>query len=205
MKAPSERHLEDWIVANWERFGESHHRRFAEYSMRLLERQYSVPCGRVDLIGTCSPYQPLIQVIELKKGAVTYRSIGQCLRYMRHLDHLAHLQTKEMIQSPERFELGVDIDPLVWGYVVGHSVEDDAVAMVAFQANIEVIIYDYDGEMYHFQSYNGGARHYEGYGFDPQSSIMKAVKEYRQRNSDEFIKNRLRNKQLDLIESRSNN
>ena len=75
MQAPSERHLEDWIVANPP----------IELGIgEIVGRQMKMPTGIADLI----TFSDGLKVVELKKGAIDSHSIAQVLSYIRSLNAL---------------------------------------------------------------------------------------------------------------------
>lgn len=129
MKAPSERHLEDWIVANPHAIhGEVFN--LIEISIpvyalvdaidlgnnniawplfdHIIARQPRWPVGRPDLIVKTSGHYNTdgksIAAVELKLGAIDIKALTQCVRYMAGLKEImsyAHLQ----LDAPAKFPL----------------------------------------------------------------------------------------------------
>jgi hypothetical protein len=174
MIAPSEKHLEDWIVANFKKFGDlweddSDYGDLAYYpddkhvlwpfSERIIARQLQLPSGYPDLIVADENH---VSVVELKKGAVTYDTLGQCLRYIHDMyqifwhvwadaagsdnpDHHAYRYTP--IKSFEHIEYPQDE---ITGIVVGSSIADKNLVLVAATCGIQVITYRYQNNEYLF-------------------------------------------------------
>lgn len=167
--APSEKHLEDWIVANFEEFGDPvdvdvenghlvHVEGIAPYFFELVEKQYPLPSGRPDLIcyrcGTVS-------AVELKKGAITYDVIGQCLRYIYDLREIfgwvfARYTDFTDETNPYNYSNIGCIEPSefpnseITGMVVGSSFIDSNIPLVCAASNIKVVTYEYNGHGYTF-------------------------------------------------------
>lgn len=56
---------------------------------RWLARQYSVPSGRIDLLGVADfPSYKSLVVVELKSGAIDSRAVAQVCRYANDLQHI---------------------------------------------------------------------------------------------------------------------
>lgn len=152
MKAPSEKHLEDWIVAHPEQVTFGDHIPFYEGDdviSRIIRRQPRFPNGRPDLIVKSGMS---IVVIELKAGAIKSRTITQLLRYiydLRDIGYKRHvrdvLNSDFWLPTPE-FE-----NHMISGYVIGHSIGDDNISFACALLNITPILYDYDGQDYTFR------------------------------------------------------
>lgn len=134
MKAPTEKHLEDWIVNNPSHFadcqpGEQFYSAFVD---RFIGRQFRLPFGIVDLIGVKTN---TLQVIELKKGVIDYASVCQCMRYVAQIKEIV---TYAYYDCPDARQFNVSVD----GMIVGHSFEAKDVQMIASAAGICTVIYD---------------------------------------------------------------
>lgn len=178
--APSEKHLEDWIVNNWDRFGEWWLDEedlppfdldvgdcFAPYFPELIAEQYKLPSGLIDLIGG-DERTPQLCVIELKKGRITYTDIGQCARYLFDIGEiLIFLQSLEKCKDQDApgfflppFDSNVNASigmqhTSVCGMVVGHGIQDENILLAAAQCNISVVKYDFrDTDGYVFETYD---------------------------------------------------
>lgn len=143
--APSEKHLEDWIVANPKRFFEDVR---ISYGRRFVGRQYVLSSGIVDLIvaGKLG-----LRAIELKKGHVDGNAVSQVIRYMGELSYLfAYVHYKFLeLNDPYWDKLHLvpdDAYPEVCGILIGHSF--DEMALRACLTN-QIYAYQYeytDGE-----------------------------------------------------------
>lgn len=149
MKAPSEKHLEDWIVANPEKvyYQEEPYEDKWDGKMplfgTLIARQAKLPSGICDLIATdMQDGYYVIYAIELKKGAIDSDTICQCLRYIHDLKDL--VQHTKMHTGGKAFQYSVHHFPEVRGIVVGHWLKDANVPLFADAANILPVTYEYD-------------------------------------------------------------
>lgn len=139
-KAPSEKHLEDWIVANPDvlTFYEG-------LPVQIIGRQVNLPSGRADIIARCGIN---LLVVELKKGEVDQATVVQVMRYMHDLKHIWYMATEYL---PSGFsERGHTNEILVTGVVVGCAVAENTVKS-AESVDITVLTYDFDGETYVFE------------------------------------------------------
>jgi hypothetical protein len=171
MRAPTERHLEDWICSNLKRFGvvdqafdqypgDEHADDFhwvdedffiAPFMDRIICRQITLPHGIPDLIGVghCGDN---ITVIELKKGPITLEAVGQCARYMYDLHHiLATNLMLSVIPGVTDKEWQHATDPrigysLLQGMVVGSETPDRNVAALAELVDIRIVTYAYNAD-----------------------------------------------------------
>lgn len=169
MKAPNEKHLENWIVAHLDQFGEpcdaatvpdyvelelfhpSDDEIIIPDADRLIGRQVRVRHGIIDLLA--KSYEG-IRVIELKKDAITLESIAQCARYIHDVkqfcDHLCLSDRPEDMDTGRWFGLWDEIfnSPMVDGLVVGYSLPDKNIMAMAALCNINLMTYEYapDGE-----------------------------------------------------------
>lgn len=177
--APSEKHLEDWIVKNFHGFGTiwqdgelpdicypevpyriDNSRLVSPFFNSIVGRQFPLPSGRPDLLAR---NETQIAAIEIKKGAITYETIGQCLRYMYDLRQIFYRKFHKLVSgwtNDGSFQYEPDgISDLetheypqseIFGLVVGHSLQDKNIALVASVARIQVVTYTYDGFGYQF-------------------------------------------------------
>ena len=153
MKAPSEKHLEDWIVANPEKFGVLGDYRYFSLAEFIIKRQSRLPHGIPDLI-VKSPYHS-ITVVELKRDSINSDTVAQCLRYMCDLQGIFAMAT--VVASQDRGieysrDATFDVGELreISGVVVGDSMPDRNLIAVCNMANIAPVIYEFDGENYTF-------------------------------------------------------
>jgi hypothetical protein len=167
MRAPTERHLEDWICENLYRFGEPDeaHEYFPgddlahlyhwiddetfvnPYIDRLVCRQVSFPHGIPDLIGLDSTGECL-RVVELKKGPITLEAVAQCARYMYDLRKIIGVESGispfSDVTDGQWFTMN-DIrvaSPMVQGMVVGSDLPDRNVMALAKLVDIRLVTYD---------------------------------------------------------------
>lgn len=134
-KAPSEKHLEDWVVNNPDVvIGQ-------EEGYRMF-RQYGLPSGITDLIfyGGSRP----IVLVELKKDEINAKTLAQALRYMRDLKEIAKIALG-IIRHPLHPE-GRFYDPKIHGVLIGSSIKDENLLIAAEAGDIEVMTYEYDSE-----------------------------------------------------------
>lgn len=157
-KAPSEKHLEDWIVANPELFGEDYDEdQIYPYVETIVGRQVRLPSGIADLMGAAGDQ---FAVVELKAGAIDETCVGQVLRYMGDLKHLwmssyldAPDETKHLHQYWQYEGAGImngDF-PEIQGFIVGHSVKNYSLVTPAHWNGIEIITYDLTDDGYIFE------------------------------------------------------
>lgn len=151
--APNEKHLEDWIVNNFEMFGtdswgDGHYTFFD----RLIARQYPLPNGRPDLI---TMFEGTITIVELKKGELTYGVLGQCLRYIHDMKFIYGLVREDLYSqgmdtfsqyqySTSNIFLEVTEFPTseFTGMIVGHSVADRDLPLVAATCGVQTVTYE---------------------------------------------------------------
>lgn len=182
MKAPSEKHLEDWIVNNFQCLGDvldveeyppypcepdawiSETEYIFPYFDRLLKRQPRFPFGRADLIvkGWSN-----ISAVELKAGTIDGETVSQVQRYMSALTYIyksvvevARHDTpdfKPHFPYLETLLLDMGLNA-VGGMVLGHSLKDKNLLPLCSALGIEVVLYEYDPatNVYRFHQ-EGGA------------------------------------------------
>jgi restriction system protein len=83
-----ERHLEDFLVENWEQTELG-----AKYDIytedgEVVGQQYQTDTGPIDILAISKDKKVLL-VVELKKGRATDSVVGQVLRYMGYMKELA--------------------------------------------------------------------------------------------------------------------
>lgn len=173
--APSEKHLEDWIVANCQFVGDS-----GEYDEedwlddcphlpdgsiittgldRVIARQLTLPSGICDLIALATNfyYNPTLAVVELKKGVIDTLAFTQCLRYMRDLNEIFFytMVERDLYKSyrpMSKFDFSLGATPEISGILIGHSVQDNNLLIACEAAGIQVYTYEYRDGFYFFQS-----------------------------------------------------
>src|SRR5690554_595983 len=129
--APSEKHLEDWIVANPEKVLPNSKWSLRDYATEsaigtILARQPRLPSGRPDLI--TRTYHS-IQVVEIKRGPIQSETITQCLRYMHDIQHIAMTVEIANIGNPA-FKYAKDYDAIASGIVIGSDLPDENLLIV---------------------------------------------------------------------------
>lgn len=151
--APSEKHLEDWIVANQEKCvytfdGINNHSFIGD----IIVRQPRLPSGIPDLLMS-TPYGGSVYVIELKKRAIDHHTIAQAMRYMDDLAKIAARTEKQLYDLhgydlPQRpsFETMGGISAIL----IGSRVEDDDVLRICHYNNIFTLTYTYENPDYVF-------------------------------------------------------
>lgn len=158
MRAPTERHLEDWIVANSELFAEDYGEdELFPYVEKIVGRQVRLPSGIADLMGAAGDQ---FAVVELKAGSIDETCVGQVLRYMGDLKHLwmsSYLDAPENVQHLHqywRYEGGGILNsdfPEIKGIIVGHSVKNYSIVTPAHWNGIEIVTYDLTDDGYIFE------------------------------------------------------
>lgn len=194
MKAPSEKHLEDWIVDNLHLLGETWDGNrttpdfFSEdaswisetefvypYFERILKRQARFPSGIADLI---TSNERTICAVELKQGAVDGEAISQVQRYMHMLrriyEEAFYIALAKSPEVNQYFDYSETVSPdngmhVVRGMVIGHSVKDAKWLTISEHLGIEIVTYDYEPET-------------NLYRFTTQSSIMVGMDVLEARN-----------------------
>lgn len=137
MKAPTEKHLEDWIVATNSLFDE---REGAE----LVARQLPLPSGRLDLL-----YHRFdsVAVAEIKKGMLDTHSLTQVLSYIHDLKRIWKVAIIGMPDpDPSCSTIAHQAfgywSPQIKGILVGYDIPED-VLLAADASDVEVILYDF--------------------------------------------------------------
>lgn len=131
MEAPSEKHLEDWLVKNYP---------FASEPFQI-KRQVSLPSGRADLIVI---EQRSISIVELKKGRIDSLALAQCLRYMGDIRSIMQYALADYwVNTP-------DVDhymPQVDGVLIGTDVTDKHFWDIGNHIGVQFISYNYISEL----------------------------------------------------------
>lgn len=162
MIAPSETHLEDWIVGNLPLFGSYYEfdeaSGISQFVRRLIARQLRLPSGRADLVGLTHIALPSVTIIEIKRDEINEKTVAQCLRYMRDLqDIFFHTQHE---WSMGRADRAYDAESVVYcrngwlpeisGMVVGHRLANENVAIACEACGILPVVYDFNDGGYTF-------------------------------------------------------
>lgn len=151
MKAPSEKHLQDYI---WQHHhtADINEEPFDWYS--LVGREVSLPSGYADFIGLgCPTFHGLprnaLVIVETKKDAVNRHTLTQILRYIRDVNTIWQYAIAGMPDITAYGNYTADL-PSVMGVMIGSSVSDE-VLIAAEAAQISVLTYDFDGTVYTFE------------------------------------------------------
>lgn len=148
--APSEKHLEDWIVANFNDFKQQVNTGFRY----IIARQPEFPCGKPDLIVAA---RGQLFVVELKLGVIDEKAVAQCLRYRGALydlhEHLEHRYWDE-VDNPHNHSVNVRQEwsgglPIFNCLLVGNSVSPTAEYLMDSH-NFRFNLYDFNGQSYTF-------------------------------------------------------
>lgn len=157
MIAPSEKHLEDWIVDNlplvhW-------YPGKVPLFRSVIARQLPLPSGIADLV--CARYYSL-SVLELKKGELKPEHVEQVSRYMYDLKKItAYVMDKdEHISIYQRgggfpdtvsdyMPVHVDGGSFIQGWLIGYDASDRVIA-AAHCHGIGVLLYEREDDYYKF-------------------------------------------------------
>lgn len=147
MKAPSERHLEDYLCDHPGIFPQVDPRINPAPAFNLICRQPVFPTGRPDLIGTW--YGAQLAIVELKKGSITPLAFAQLMRYMRDIQGLLYDALYVHFHSDAPFKkLDCSLEQtFIRGVLVGHAIEP-SLLMACEACNVDVFFYDFDGKHY---------------------------------------------------------
>lgn len=171
--APTEKHIEDWIVDNLNDFN----RQTYFNIQRIVARQPQIPTGIPDLVA----YMPLsLTIIEIKKGAIDIKAISQLNRYMVDIAHLHNLLYSEL-KTPNDLHahnhasvvMGWQRSP-IHGVLVGNSIDKQTI-LHARTVGIEYVLYVYDGKTYKFERDPDG--YYAGELFQYDQDVISGVKQ----------------------------
>lgn len=168
-KAPTEKHLEDWIVNNLHWFGdlydneylygfENHAAPFGEdhfvvpMATKIVGRQLQLPDGIADLVVTD---HDRLMVVELKKGDLSFDVLGQCLRYMNNLTNIFNVVEHDVLkdENPDKDNYYYDrrqtygpsdgfVLNEITGVIVGHKLTDRNLLLAASMCDVEVFTYE---------------------------------------------------------------
>jgi hypothetical protein len=154
--APSEKHLEDWIVANphlfvpnWWLLSTSEGRHYAPLIEYIISRQTKLSRGIADLIVNTPAG---VAVVELKKGTIDTDAIVQVLRYMADLEEIRIFVDIEMRATIPEFQYHLPLEDDIWGYVCGHSIFEKKVLSVCHALRITPVLYTYQCGTYEFDT-----------------------------------------------------
>lgn len=155
-KAPSEKHLEDWIV-QYPRLTYPDYWGIEPNKSSLIEvvlaRQPKFPVGTPDLIIQTPDG---VAVVEIKKDSIDDSTVVQCLRYMAYLEHISmssHYALSNQLLPEDRqyLEYGFQSN-LVSGFLIGHSIKSDNLLHACWLLNLYPILYRFEGDGYAFYS-----------------------------------------------------
>lgn len=79
-----EKHLEDFLVANWKQTELGKHYDIYEEDGEIVGQQYQTDTGPIDVLAISKDKKTLL-VVELKKGRVSDNVVGQIQRYMGYV------------------------------------------------------------------------------------------------------------------------
>lgn len=142
--APSEKHLEDWIVSNPDVLWCDDEYSLEYMPFSVVKRQLVLPSGRLDLLLSSGHG---FYVTELKKGAIDAKALAQVLRYMGDLHRVWIHALSDLSLWPN---VAAFLMESSYGMLVGSSISDD-ILIAANAANISVVLYDYDDGMFQFE------------------------------------------------------
>lgn len=137
--APSEKHLEDWIVKN-------PYPIIGDVTNAKAVRQYQLPSGITDLIfwGDADTLSSAVLLVELKKRAINAAAFAQACRYLRDLRAIGKIAL-DIMRNP--YDGGmIRYDPKITGVLIGHSIEDKNLLIAADMADITLVTYQYNAE-----------------------------------------------------------
>lgn len=190
--APSEKHLEDWIVNNFNSFAEELDGEHYQFYDRIINRQLMLPHGISDLICTDGGS---IGVVELKKGNLTCDVLGQCLRYIHDLKQIFYWVMNDVreLSNPDResylytgykcYEVSSQypIYKELHGMIVGHNIEDKHLLTIANACDIRVVTYEFNANHYEFVLHDNlhtSIEQYESYIDQPLGIAMREVMQH---------------------------
>lgn len=132
MLAPSEKHLEDWIVSRSGCIVPCDPDRY-----QVIARQVRLPSGIADLIVFDGNS---LWIYELKKDLIDAKALAQILRYRADLMRIWRKACKPLVSN---FELSYALFPFcINALLIGHSTYED-ILFSAAGAYISVYLYDY--------------------------------------------------------------
>lgn len=173
-EAPSEKHLEEWVVENI-----TH----VVPHAAVLARQLRLPSGVLDVLAYASQHN-MLHVLELKKGLVDTRTVVQVLRYMNDLQGIYQEVVGTMfvmgVLDRREFDYTFEKKSHIGGYVIGRDIESAHVLYACEAANIAALTYTYDGQQYAFNvlatgTYKALAHEHERFRHPPLTLAMKEI------------------------------
>lgn len=170
--APSERHLEDWIVAH------------NPFNLKLIDRQLAVPSGVIDLL-YANEHGALV-IMELKKGRIDDHAVGQMARYAADFDgfiwsarrELAKSRTISQAEASKLRNAEYQLDPELW--LIGHGSPGnptmDSLSRMSRHA-AKALQYEYEAAAYVFtpSQYDWGGVPLEKYERKPAVGVLRAA------------------------------
>ena len=121
-----EKHLEDFLIKNWEHTPLGKHFRIYEESGEMIGQQYPSDTGPIDILAKSKDGKTWL-VIELKKGRTSDVVVGQIQRYMGYV--------KEELADP---------DQQVKGAIIGLEADNRLKRALSVTTNIEFYAYHID-------------------------------------------------------------
>lgn len=172
--APTEKHIEDWIVDNLNDFKN-------QTSLpihRIVSRQSVMPSGIADLI----VMMPLsLTVIEIKKERIDSKAVSQLLRYISDISKLHEVIYQQVKNESDPLAHGDNISrdhgcgrSGIHGILIGNSI-DLQTLLHCQNRNIEYIEYSWVNGCYEFQRDPYYTEEYSDIYFDYE--LVSAVKE----------------------------
>lgn len=149
MKAPSEKHLQQYIFDHPEILGviETPHENINEYE--FIKKEAKLPSGIADFLSVCHcDYPPHFVVIETKKDSLNSKALAQILRYMRDIQGIWKYAIAGLPTPNAGIITHYEI-PKVKGLLIGASADDDLI-ISAQAAHVSVAVYSFDGTDYEF-------------------------------------------------------
>jgi restriction system protein len=114
-----EKHLEDFLVANWQQTELAKDFAIYEENGELVGQQYATDAGQIDILAVSKDKKRLL-VVELKRGRASDVVVGQTLRYMGYVQD----QIAEADQSVEGAIIALDDDQkLRWALIAVPSIQ----------------------------------------------------------------------------------
>lgn len=149
--AQSEKHLEDWIVANQDRIALGHYPANADppaenirITGRVIGRQVRLPSGRLDLL---TAQWGSLTVVELKKGTADSHTFAQVMRYMNDMKEIQQRVQFKRWNDPDFSRIDYRPQfcepPLVNGLIVCQGFADKRLQFSCMGNHITVIQYRY--------------------------------------------------------------
>ena len=172
--APSEKHLEDWIVANLDTLPRVWMNEYGE--RRVLGQQVRLPFGVADIVAYDDRS---FTVIELKRDNISAETFVQILRYKRQMSLIWDAQRCEAgLFTPDNSVFNPRFD--IHCTVIGHSITDQVLADMFACHHIYAYLYEYQNGTYTLRP--AGGRNWEvhddyGFGFFTDTWVGKRMVE----------------------------